>query len=217
MARNPEINLTDKQRRFCEEYLKDFNGTAAILRTGYQCNRDAARVQASRLLTNANIQAYLQYLRKKIADASEVTLERTIQEIGRVAYSDINNALSFGPDGVKFKDSSELSPEVTAAISSVSSSEITKTFKGETTVTKTNTLRSHSKVKALTLLSNFYGLCSDFNQARATLKRYGLALVEDPESDLGWRLERYAADSDSVSEADRAAEEFFPEEEKDTD
>lgn len=29
------MNLTDKQERFCEEYLKDLNGTQAAIRAGY--------------------------------------------------------------------------------------------------------------------------------------------------------------------------------------
>ena len=35
--------LTDKQRAFCIEYPKDFNGTQAAIRAGYSDNPDSAR------------------------------------------------------------------------------------------------------------------------------------------------------------------------------
>ena len=53
--------LTLKQQRFCEEYLLDLNGAQAAIRAGYKPK--AAKEQASRLLTKANVQEYLQSLR----------------------------------------------------------------------------------------------------------------------------------------------------------
>jgi len=194
-----EAGLNPRQKRFCEEYLRDFNGGAAVLRAGYQCNVDAARVQASRLLTNAKVQAQLQQLRDRVSANAQMSLEQVVQEIARVAFSNITQVLSFTNDGgVKLKGSDELPDEVSAAIASVASS------KSKTVV------RLHNKVKALTLLADFYGLRSDFNQARATLKRYGLALVEDDQSPCGWRVECYFPGVDAVEEAELAAAAFFP-------
>ena len=45
--------LTARQSRFVEEYVKDCNGAQAAIRAGY--SEKAAKEQASRLLTNANI------------------------------------------------------------------------------------------------------------------------------------------------------------------
>ena len=219
MARNPATGLTDKQQRFCEEYLRDFNATAAYLRAGYSGNTTTARQNGSKLLTNTNIQAYLSTLRQRVGDRAEVTLERTMQEIARLAFSDITTALTFDENGVKFKSSTQLPKDVRAAIASVSSTETAREFRGETEIKVTYSMKMHNKVAALNLLADFFGIRDDFNKARATLKRYGLALVEDLGSELGWRLERYAGDgSDSAAvEADRAAEEFFNPEEPETE
>ena len=46
--------MTPKQQRFIEEYLVDHNATQAAIRAGYSPR--TAPVQASRLLTNANMQ-----------------------------------------------------------------------------------------------------------------------------------------------------------------
>jgi hypothetical protein len=49
--------LSDKQRRFIQEYLVDLNATQAAIRAGYSPKR--AKVTAHRMLSNANFQAAL--------------------------------------------------------------------------------------------------------------------------------------------------------------
>lgn len=49
--------MTAKQQLFCDEYLIDLNATQAAIRAGYL--EKSARVTASKLLTNANIQKYI--------------------------------------------------------------------------------------------------------------------------------------------------------------
>ena len=177
------MTLTDKQRRFCQEFLIDFNATDAYLRAGYKGCRASARASSARLLANVSIQSYLSELREQASDRTEVTLDRTLQEIARVAFSDITDVLNFDSTKVTFKDSGELPADVTAAIESVSH---TFSDKGERRAVK-----MHNKLAALGLLAKFFGIDSDFNSARATLKRYGLALLEDPGSELGWKLDRH--------------------------
>lgn len=70
--------MTEKQMRFCEEYLIDANATRAYLAAYPAVKREeTARANASRMLTNANVKAYiderLEQLRsEKTADAREV-------------------------------------------------------------------------------------------------------------------------------------------------
>lgn len=181
------MDLTGKQQRFCYEYLIDFNATAAYQRAGYRTKGHGASVEASRLLQKPKIQAYLSQLRSRVSRNAEVTLERTLQEIARVAYSNITDVLSFDGTGVIFRDSAELPEDVTAAIASISSQSITT--EGETRVTMR--AKMHNKVAALNFLADFFGIKDDFNKARATLRRYGLLLVEDVEAPAGWRVDAY--------------------------
>lgn len=67
--------LTDRQERFCQEYIIDANATQAAIRAGY-CEK-TARSTGSRLLTKADIRARIDELMaeiksQKIADATEV-------------------------------------------------------------------------------------------------------------------------------------------------
>ena len=70
--------MTDKQRKFCDEYLIDLNATRAY-KAAYPHvkSEGAARACASKLLTKANIKAYIDEQLDKIssektADAKEV-------------------------------------------------------------------------------------------------------------------------------------------------
>lgn len=70
--------MTDKQRAFCDEYLKDNNATRAYKAVYHNVKSEgAARACASKLLTKTNIKAYInekleEISSKRIADVKEV-------------------------------------------------------------------------------------------------------------------------------------------------
>ena len=79
--------LTPKERRFIAEFLVDQNGRQAAIRAGYS-ERTAAE-QASRLLKRSRIQRAVHAALKEIHAKCEVTAERVIAELGRLAFSDV--------------------------------------------------------------------------------------------------------------------------------
>lgn len=67
--------LTDRQKRFCDEYLIDLNGTQAAIRAGY--SRKSARQSADKNMSNGDIRKYIDDRMKEkekelIADQDEV-------------------------------------------------------------------------------------------------------------------------------------------------
>ncbi len=67
--------MTEKQKRFCLEYIKNPNATQAAIKAGY--NSKSARSIGSENLTKPDIQKYIQEAldkleKEKIADANEV-------------------------------------------------------------------------------------------------------------------------------------------------
>ncbi len=70
--------MTEKQKRFCDEYLIDLNGTRAYKAAYPSVKSDeAAKAAASRLLTNVNVREYLdreleRLHNERTADAQEV-------------------------------------------------------------------------------------------------------------------------------------------------
>lgn len=67
--------LTERQRRFCEEYLIDGNASQAAIRAGY--SKRNSTVVSTTLMKNPQVQAHLKKLldelhSAKVADAQEV-------------------------------------------------------------------------------------------------------------------------------------------------
>lgn len=60
----------ENQEKFCNEYLVDFNGSAAAIRAGY--SKKSARFQASHLATNPNIIARIKELRDEYWKAMDM-------------------------------------------------------------------------------------------------------------------------------------------------
>jgi phage terminase small subunit len=70
--------LTPKQAAFCQEWIKDHNGTQAAIRAGY--SKKTANEQAARLLAKASIKAELERLQARIADEANVTVQSLLRE-----------------------------------------------------------------------------------------------------------------------------------------
>jgi len=85
--------ISEKQKRFADHYIDSCNAARAYLEV-YQCkSKAAARVSASKLLTNPNIKNYIRH-RRAVIDSEVLkrqiaTKERILQEETRIAMSDI--------------------------------------------------------------------------------------------------------------------------------
>ena len=94
---NP-FGLSDGQARFVTEYLKDLNATQAYKRAGYKCKSDdVAGALASRLLGNEKVARALEARKARLLQAADLTTERTLREIARIAYFDPRKMM--GEDG----------------------------------------------------------------------------------------------------------------------
>lgn len=65
------MSLTDKQKRFCEEYMIDLNATQACIRAGYSI--DTANVQGAQNLSKLNIQEYISELQESKSEELNIT------------------------------------------------------------------------------------------------------------------------------------------------
>ena len=81
--------MTDKQERFCREYLIDHNATQAAIRAGF--SKKTANEQGSRLLANVNISKRLQQLTAPVFKKLEVTHERITEELAKIAFLDVSS------------------------------------------------------------------------------------------------------------------------------
>lgn len=79
--------LTDKQARFCEEYLIDLNATQAAIRAGY--SEKTANEQGARLLANVSVQEKIAELKAERSKRTEITQDSVIQELAAVARAEV--------------------------------------------------------------------------------------------------------------------------------
>ncbi len=129
------MSLTPKQERFVAEYLIDLNATQAAIRAGY--SEKTAQQQGSRLLLNVLVQEAIAKGREKTAAKLEITKERIVEELAKIAFADIRKAVRWGkspidttsenasPNGlgiypVELVPSEEIEDEIAAAVSEVS-------------------------------------------------------------------------------------------------
>jgi phage terminase small subunit len=91
--------LTPKQKRFCDEYLKDLNGTQAAIRAGYS-KKTANRIAAENL-SKLVISEYIKNAKKRVEEKISIDVEYVLKNLKEVVvlskrkkmYSATNKAL----------------------------------------------------------------------------------------------------------------------------
>lgn len=174
---DPATGLNPMQRRFCDEYLLDFDAGAAYLRAGYKAGtRKLAQDAASRLLANEAVSRYLASRQTALQAMSEVDQAAIMRQLSWMGLGDVR-AL-FNPDG-SVRDITELSPQHAALIQSIEVNEIEAVVDGERQVVgHTKRFRLVDRIKPLHLLGLQIGM---FAQQH---KHSGAVGVFDPSEHL---------------------------------
>lgn len=94
-AKGKPRKLTPKQERFVAEYLVDLNATRAATAAGY--SPKSAEHLGYQLLQNPLVQVAIAVGQQKKAQRVELTQDRVIAEIMKIAFADPQDA--FGPGG----------------------------------------------------------------------------------------------------------------------
>lgn len=87
MEEEKKDELTDKQRKFCREYIMDYNAARAARDSGY--SEDSARQIGHDTLTKAYIQAHIKDLESDLATTLGITKSRVLNEHAKLAFSSI--------------------------------------------------------------------------------------------------------------------------------
>ncbi len=106
--------MNDRQRRFGREYVIDQNGTQAAIRAGY--SPKTATAMASRLLTNVKVRAYIAELMAPAVKATELSVERVLREMTRLAFYDMTAVLELKDGKITMRDPASLPEDLRRAI-----------------------------------------------------------------------------------------------------
>lgn len=142
--------LTDKQKRFVDEYLIDLNGTQAAIRAGYSAK--TANEQAARLLANVSIQ---QTISKHMAERSKrtgVNQDRVVLELAKIALVKITDIVD---NQGRIKTTA--TDDDLACIESMKYKE----SESDTGSSVEREVKISSKIKALELLGKHLGMWND--------------------------------------------------------
>lgn len=74
--------MNSQQKQFADEYLIDLNGTKAAIRAGY--SEQSARSQASQLLDNEEIAAYISEKQQAVSDKLNWSYERLVKSFADI-------------------------------------------------------------------------------------------------------------------------------------
>ena len=140
--------LAPRQAAFVQEYLIDLNATQAAIRAGYSAK--TAEVQGPRLLGNVRVQDALHAAMAARSERTGVTQDQVVRELAQIAFSDMSDYLSWGPQGMTLKDSAELPEGASNAVAGVSE------HRAETG--RTVRFKLHNKLNALIALAKHLGM-----------------------------------------------------------
>lgn len=142
--------LNEKQKRFCEEYMIDMNATQAAIRAGY--SQKTSYSIGQRLLKKVEAQEYITELKQKQIERVEITADRVLTEIAKIAFAQATDYVEFTAFGTKLKEWDDLDKTPIAGGKDV--------FDKDGAYCGTE-VKFHSKEKALEMLGRHLKLFTD--------------------------------------------------------
>lgn len=141
--------LTPKQQLFVKEYMIDLNATQAAIRAGYSA-KTADRI-GPELLGKTCVSEAIQKQMEKREKKTDITAERVLKELAKIAFSDLNQFVEVDEDGkIKVKPSIEVDGTVLSEIS-----------ESVTQNGRTKKVKLHDKMKALELIGRHLAMFTD--------------------------------------------------------
>lgn len=141
------MEISEKQRKFAEEYLTDYCAARAARRAGYSAD------YGKRLLKKEPVREYLRERQKEVFAKAGITAERVLEELSAVAFSNIADYTEVKKDAgakkgvvLRTKETSAIPREKLSAVAGM------KEGPGGVEV------RLYEKLRALELLGKCVGL-----------------------------------------------------------
>lgn len=162
--------LTEKQKRFCEEYLIDLNATRAYMAAYPRVkNENTAAACASENLRKPKVKEYLDERKKDRKKRTEITQDRVLRELATIAFTNATEIVSYDRGGhVRIKATEDLGKDEKKIIAGI------KEGQWGTEV------KFHDRLRALELLMKHLGM---FDQKDELDKEEQKARIEKLKND----------------------------------
>jgi len=143
--------LTEKQKRFVEEYLIDLNATQAAIRAGYSV-KNADKI-GPELLGKTRVAEAIKQAMAERSKRTGITQDRVLRELAKVAFVNPTDVINM--DEATIRD--DANREDTAAIASIK----VKTIPAEDGDIVEREVKMCDKLKALELIGKHLGMFTD--------------------------------------------------------
>lgn len=166
------MKLTDKQKKFIEEYLIDLNATQAAIRAGYK-TKYPDRI-GHELLEKTRVKEAIQEAIKKREERTNITQDKVLQELASIGFARIDDFLrvddfevitGYEPDEESNSDKLKPIKKKIRAVEIYKTDEIDKRkIKAISEIKETKegiSLKLNDKLKALELLGKHLGMFTD--------------------------------------------------------
>lgn len=138
-----------------EEYLIDLNATQAAIRAGYSVNR--ASEIGYQLLQKTTVCNAILAAKAERSRRTGITQDRVLRELAKISFAKMTDFADWDENGVRFKDSSELSPEDAACIAEITEQEI----EIDGVIKRTKKIKLHDKNSAIEKIGRHLGIFND--------------------------------------------------------
>lgn len=139
--------MTDKQKKFVDEYVKSRDLTNSAIKAGYS-KRNPCEV-GSNLLSKDEIKNAIDERIAKISDKVDVSVEKILKELAAIAFVDRTELVKVSGDEVLIKNTDDLSVDAKKIISGIK--------QGKHGIE----VNSYDKIKALELLGKYQKMFTD--------------------------------------------------------
>lgn len=119
---DPWFGLSEKHVELCEALLADprRNGTRAYKALNPDAGDHTAAVEASKFLARPDVQSYLDMRTREISARLEVSPERVLAELAKLAFSNIGDVLAWSGGEITIEAYHQMPAEVKASIQELS-------------------------------------------------------------------------------------------------
>lgn len=170
--------LSPKIKRFCEEYIKDLNGTQAAIRAGYSAK--TAAEQSSQLLTKLKVKNFISELKQSLSNKNEGLAQQVIDELKKLGFANIQDYIE--PEN-EIKDLTKIDRDKAAAVESIKKTVTEFNGTGESSGKKTSIqFKLYDKISALEKLGRHLGIFELDNQQKAPVINVNITDDDEPDN-----------------------------------
>lgn len=108
------LNLNDKQRKWCETYVNNFNSTIAAKKAGY--SPKCAATIGWKLRQNYDVCVYLAWLKLKVSNKVWIRPEDIVDQYAKIAFADITDFVEISNGRFKLSDSEMMDGQLVKSV-----------------------------------------------------------------------------------------------------